>query len=282
MFGLIIAAVVYPWRSVVDIPAVMAATEQRRIFAETPAQILEIRARRGQEVAPDDVLFVLTNPDLAYQASLAERRIELLELRLGRRVADAEDRAESAILARQLEEERQNLANFRASEARLQLRAGVAGRVVELTPHLAPGQWVAGTALLALIAAPETVEIRGYVGEDDRVRLSAGASGVFVPDDPALPTAEVQLSEIGEFGVASIDIPYLASTNGGPIEIDPEETETLKPADARFAVTADPHALDATDGKAVRGLLKVEGVKESIAARAARQVMRVLIREAGV
>jgi MFS family permease len=112
--------------------------------------------------------------------------------------------------------------------------------------------------------------------------VAIGASGVFVPDDPALPTAEVQLSEIGEFGVASIDIPYLASTNGGPIEIDPEETETLKPADARFAVTADPYALDATDGKAVRGLLKVEGVKESIAARAARQVMRVLIREAGV
>lgn len=123
--------------------------------------------------------------------------------------------------------------------------------------------------------------VRGYVSGNDRARIESGATGWFIPDDLTQPKTKVVLESIAVSGAREIDLPQLTSQFGGPIAVHQTATKRLTPASAEYAVTARVTDLEQRPRQTWRGVLILNGQAESLLARAWRQVLKVLVREAG-
>ncbi len=267
-----------PWSTAVRIPAVAGAAADSAVFPRAAGQVDRIAIQAGAQVMAGDVLLVLRSPDLEAELQRSRQRLSLLERRHDRAAADAAERSEWVVLGRQVEAERQRAAALEAQIADLVLRAPTTGVVRELDPALRPGVWVGLRTQVARIVGPESADVRGYVAEADMRRLEPGAPGRFVPEDALLAAIPVTLATLGRTAVEDIDLAVLASVNEGPVEAVPDGRR-LKAGVAVYRATL--HADAAAPIVTLRGTVVLEGRPESFAARIARQVVGVLIRESG-
>jgi len=115
-------------------------------------------------------------------------------------------------------------------------------------------------------------------------RLYAGAPGTFVPDDLTTGSIPVVVSSVSSAAVATVEIPSLVSTLGGPVAVREEKNVGLVPVEAQYTVVMnrpeDELRLSGTPA-VVRGVVAVSGHRESVAAHAFRRVVAVLVRESG-
>ena len=267
-----------PWSTSVRVPAVAGAAADAALFPRAPGRIERIAVAPGATVAAGDPIVILQSPDLDSELLRAAQRIALLERRRDRAAADAGDRSEWAVLGRQLEAERRRAAALEAQRADLVLRAPVAGVLREFDPALVPGAWVGVRTPVGRIVGPGRTEIRGYVAEADMRRLSPGAAGRFVPEDPMLPQAPVTLAGLGQTAVEEIELAPLAAAYEGPVKVV-QDGRRLRAGEAVYPATLE--AAGPAPSSLVRGTAVLEGRRESFAARVARQVVGVLIRESG-
>ena len=209
-------------------------------------------------------------------------------MRLARRGSDAADRAETLVFEDTLRSLAIKLRGLQAERAELRITAPIGGRLVDLDAHLHVGRWLQRSDLIALIAAPGGHTTRGYVGEEDVGRVDQAATAKFIPEDLGAPSSAVRLQDISRVGVQSVDIADLSSHYGGAVAARPQnatrsgEGKTTVPVTGQFLVSgivADVSGLPT--GRSLRGTLLVKGRAESLAARAWRQVFKVLIRESG-
>ena len=203
-----------------------------------------------------------------------------MALRLARVAADRGDRSEILVLQNEFAAAERSLDGLRAQLADLVIRAPFDGSIRELDTALHPGLWLSKKTPLARLVGQGAWELRGYVAENDLRRLAPGAEGVFVPDDPLMPTLPARIETISTTSAEFIDIPALASTHEGPIAVAPEQNRALRPLEGAYA-TILTIAPAAPLGQEVRGGALIQGIPESYAARIARQVLAVLIRESG-
>ena len=103
---------------------------------------------------------------------------------------------------------------------------------------------------------------------------------MFVPEDPQRASVPVELAELSPAGTEELKIPYLASTFGGPVAVEPDKNGRL--ALRRGFHVALFKASDPAPAKVVRGVIHVEGRAESLAVAVWRQLMRVIVRETSV
>ncbi len=283
--ALAVAAVV-PWSTRIRVPAVVEAAELSRVFPPRPGHVEQILVAAGQRVTAGEPIARISSAELAHELALARRRIALIEMRLARRGADDADRERSLTLERELQAERSRRAGLEREAAELVLRAPHDGIVVELNRELHPGRAVSRSEHMATIAGEGGLIVRGYVAGEDLARVSADGRGLFAPDDATRPRLPVALADVATSASRSIEIAELASVHGGPVAVRPQmETggqRRLAPIAAtyltRFAV--DPG--EPRPEKAERGVVLLEGAAESLAERALRQVLKVLVRESGV
>jgi putative peptide zinc metalloprotease protein len=277
----LIAAAAIPWQTTVEAPAILEPVSFQRVFPRTPGDILRIEVKIGDRVRAGDTLLVLASPKLESEALKIAVRLTHVEERLGRRIADRKDLGSTA----QLEQERATLLERRQAIARevaeLVIRAPIEGVVRELAPALHAGRTLGRQEEIALIAADAGQVVRGYATADDALRLAAGNRGVFIPEDPQIGRVAVSLSEVATSGVKNIEIASLASALGGKVESWPQgKTGELAPVHASHLITL-AAASAGEQAQVLRGMVRLEATAESLAARAARQALRVLMRESG-
>jgi putative peptide zinc metalloprotease protein len=282
-FGLAGAALLLafaPLPTRVAIPAVAGARGDFAVFAPQPARLVASAVSAGSMVRAGDVLFRLDSPDLRASLRREELKRDRVALRLDRIPANRADRSEVAVLQNELTATQRSIEGLTAQLADLVIRAPFDGRIRDLDPVLAPGLWLSQKAPLARLVGEGGWELRGYVAEADLRRLAPGAQGRFVPDDLLQPSLPARVEAISPTSVETIDILPLASTYEGPVAVAPESNRTLHPLAASYlAVLSLPPGTAL--GREVRGLALVRGEPESFAARLARQVLGVLIRESG-
>lgn len=275
------AVVAIPWSTRVSIPAVMMPQNFARLFPEEAGRVEQINIKRGDAVGKDDVLFVLSSPALVQERRLTEIEIELARQRLSRIGSNADDLVESGITQarlRSLVAKRDGLAE---REAKLVIRAPFAGRIADLNSEIAVGQWVSRDVQFAFLSGGGGLVARGYLAGDDRGRIDGGASGWFIPDDLSQPRRAAELRDIAVSGAQQLDIPQLASDFGGPIAVRSLPNGSLVPVGAQYAVSAEILSPQPPAAQTERGVLHIEGQPESFLARSVRQVLKVLVREAG-
>jgi len=281
---LLLALVAMPWQSRLYLPAVLRASGYATLFAPVPARLVELRAEAGQTVQAGQVLYRLEAPELSYRLASAAEQRRVIELQIARQAVSADSLENLGVLEAQLAANLSTTAGLEAQRRRLDLSSPVSGVLGNVPPELRPGLWLRPDQPLGEVIQPSAPLIRAYLATTEVMRLQPGAAGRFIPENPALPSLPVVVSRIEQVTVAVLDQPLLASTQGGPIAVQPDAHGALVPNPAVVRLEcrpapgepAPPVPLQTTPGMVV-----VEGEAASLARRAWRAVAAVAIRESG-
>ncbi|MGE0854475.1 MAG: site-2 protease family protein [Hyphomicrobiaceae bacterium] len=284
----LIGAAFVPWQTGIAIPAVIEDADELQIYPRRAARIVDVHVKLGDHVIPGTPLIDLVSPDLDQQISLTQRKLALAEWRFARRAGDAEERSETIVLEQTLEALRAKLAGLRKERDELHVVSDRVGLVAEIDPHLQPGRWMRVGDLLAIVRGGERQMLRGYVAEADVHRIDLAEKARFVPENLLADRRDIALVQVAAVGTAEMEIADLASHYGGAVasRLDvhgdrSSRRRPLLPVAGQFLITGRVLGGDAFP-RVVRGLLHAHGRAESFAARAWRQVLKVLVRESGV
>ena len=279
-----VVAAFLPLDRSVSLPAVLTPIVDRPAVTGEPALVERVLVRDRARVAAGQPLLLLSSPEIDLGIAQSRLGIAQLESRLARAASDARDLADAAVLTRDLNAERDRLAGLERRHAALTVRAAVAGQVVDLPDTLTPGTWTDGRTPLLRVVTPGRYSVDAFVPEDQRWRIGAGVIGRFVPAEAATAPWRVRLDEVGASAIRTLDQPLLAAANGGPIATEPRaEKGELKPKAATVALrlTAERKAAGLL-GQPVAGTVTLPAQGESLAAKLARALTRVLVRESSL
>jgi putative peptide zinc metalloprotease protein len=278
-FAVLVAAVV-PWSRSINIPVIVEPAQLARSYAPRAARVSALHVSQGQLVEAGALLVTLISDQLQQDVRIAEIEIARIRAQLARLTADERDRENSVIFSRELASQQIKLQGLHKEQAELEIHAPIAGKILELNPGIHAGREINQKEMIALIGGETGIIARGYVSETDLNRLHAGESGQLIPEQLMRNAANVTIREIAIKGAQSIDIPDLASINGGRIAVQPDQQHRLEPISAVYAVTLVVNAEAAPDQR-YRAVAQVRGDAESFAIRVWRQVAKVIIRESG-
>ncbi len=279
---LLIWLLAMPWHSQISVPAVLRATDYPTIFPPSSGRIVEMNVSIGKKVKAGAVLYRLEAPELTFRLRSTRDQQHALEIQIERLVSSPETLDNITVLREQLQASLSTEAGLNSRIERLTLRAPFAGVISNLPPELAFGLWIRADQPLGILVGPDTAELRGYVAAQYIARIASGAHGRFLPDDPARPSLEVEVTELAHINAAALDVPMLASTQGGPIAVQPVgKTGALVPTAAIYRVSMRPLMQLPAPNQVIPGIVLVEGEARSFIARIWRGAAAVFIRESG-
>ena len=280
-------ACLIPWSTNVLVPAVLEARDAVQVFPRRAAYVVEAVAKQGEVLNVGSEIARLASPEIEQEIRQTTLKIEHISWRLGRRVGNTIDLAETLVLEQMRDGLRSRLIGLEQESRELRIVAPTAGMIAELAMHLHPGRWLQREELVALIVSNSGCNVRGYISEDDVARLDLAQVAYFVTEDFRLPRIDVTLEHIATAGTTALEISELASHYGGAVAARsvarPREGRTLAPVVGQFLVTgrvASDRACSAS--RIARGMLHASGRAESLAARGWRHVLKVLVRESGL
>lgn len=279
--GAVLLVLIVPWRSSVEIPALLEASRASALHAPVAARLKAVHVRDGQSVAAGDVLLELDSPDLDSRQAIVRREIEILQLQLKRQAVRSETVADSAILEQNLAIAVAQYRGLTAQRQRLQLRAPHDGQVRDLPADLTAGRWLL-TQQPLLRVVEQQVRLRGYLAEESLWRVEPGSNGHFIASaDPLRPALAVTLSEVDTTGAAYLDQAALASDHGGPIAVRRDEQQRAQPLQAQYGVRLTPQEPGVPLTQPQLGVAILDGRRESIIATVWRRIAALGVRESG-
>ncbi len=279
-FAVLVAAVV-PWSTRVDIPVVVEPYEIAKIYPPRPARVTAIHARRGTVVVAGTLLISLKSDDLEQEIRIVESDMSRIKAKLARLTADDADRQNSVISRRELASLTTKHQGLLKEKAELEVRAPIAGKIIEFNPELHAGRTISQKEMIALIGGEQGIAARGYVAEKDLWRLTNGDKGWLFPENGSRPAFRTSIRDVSLAGARQIEIADLASVNGGKIAVQPDSKHQLIPVAAHYAITLAIDDSVAAPELRFRGVAQIKGKAESFASQIWREIARVLIRESG-
>jgi len=286
--GLLIAVLIIPWETRVDVPAILTDDRVVSVFPSASGKIASINLAEGAAVKKGDVLAEMVSPELENELLLSSKRAELLQVRLRRIAADRRDLALSRILREELLAENERYAGLEKRGRELRLTAPMDGVVSNADRELHIGMWLGTDKPVAILRSRSDSALYGMVAEENLRRVARGSTGRFIPDDSTQAAIPVTIEKIGATGSRSLPHPMLADVFGGRVPVNQSgsgsNAKDLKPTGGWYRVDMKPEAgFDV--GRVNRissGVVVLKGTPESYFARIYRRVFAVLIREAGV
>lgn len=276
----LLVVVLVPWRSAVEVPAMLEAGRASALHAPVAARVGSVKVRDGERVAEGQVLVQLESPDIDSRQVIVRREIEILQLQLRRQAGRSETAADAGILEQRLAEAVAEYRGLAAQRERLALRAPHAGQVRDLLPELEAGRWT-GTADALVRVVEGGSRLRGYLAEEALWRVAPGAEGRFIADDPMRPALAVTLTEVDANGVAFIDQQALTSDHHGPIAVRRDQEQRAEPVQAQYGVRLALADATGSPSQPLRGVAVLQGRSESLLGAAWRRIAALGVRESG-
>lgn len=279
LLGLLMLVLV-PWRSTVEIPAMLEASRSTTLYAPLPAQLKAVHVRDGDSVTKGALLLELQSPDLESRLAVVRSEITTLQLQLRRQASRSETIADVGVLEEQLAQALARYRGLATQRGRLQIHAPADGTVRDLLPSLQAGRWLSPEIALARVVEPG-VRLRGYLQEEDLQRVMAGAEGQFIAEDPTRPALAVRLQEVDTTGSPYLELIALSSLHQGPIAVRPDGEQRYQPVSAQYAVHLQASESLPAPRQPLRGLVLLEGRSESLLGSILRRIAALGIRESG-
>ncbi len=269
-----------PWQTRVGLPAIERAASYVTLYPPVPSRVASVEVVPGHRVAAGDILFRLEAPELDHRLDLIKKKIAVVALHLDRQAANSEDMENLPALQQEMAALLSNQAGLTAEQDNLILRAPFAGLITDLAPELRPGLWVKPDQPFGRLVNPEKPVFVAYLSGADLNRVHVGASGQFLPEDIARRAIPVVVIDIEQVNASVLDTPALASTQGGPIAVQPPgKTGALVPTSVIYRITLTSLAPMPAPIQVLAGTVLVEGNARSLVARIFREVAAVLVRE---
>ncbi|MDY7562736.1 HlyD family efflux transporter periplasmic adaptor subunit [Pseudomonas sp. 10B1] len=279
LLGLVLLLIV-PWRSAVELPVMLEAGRVTALHAPVAARVKQVNVQDGQTVAQGMVLIELESPDVESRQTIVRQEIDILQLQMRRQASHSETAADVGILEQRLAESVAEYRGLTARRERLLLRAPQAGQVRDLMPQLTVGRWVSTKEPLARVVE-SGARLRGYLAEDDLWRVAPGATGRFIADDPMRPALAVELVDVDANGVAFIDQEALTSDHHGPIAVRRDENHRPEPVQAQYGVHLKLIEASIDPSQPLRGVVVLQGLRESLLGTVWRRMAALGVRESG-
>lgn len=274
-------ALVLPWETAVEVPAVLAAREHTWLYPPFPARLAALPVARGQKVGKDQLLAELEAPDLDQELRAVDTRIGALRWQLGHRETQPTLLASTAVMEQELIKRATERAGIVERQGQLRMTAPFEGTVTALADSLVPGRWLGRTTAMIEITDTAAARIEAFASEDSLGWIAEGATGTFYPDALELPPVPVRVSAIDRVAVPVLPRPQLASIHGGPIPVREDGSHRPVPERALYRVTLEPVDAAFAPVRVATGAVRLAAAPAPFLLRMAERAATVLLRESG-
>jgi len=282
IFTCLVILFIYPWNSVIKIPAVYKSEIKSTLFSPAPGYIESSFLVEGKRVEKNDILLTLNSPHIEHEIENTLQEIAILKFQAQRIAASTEELSNIQVIIQQLQESRSKLNGLNEKKNELLIRAPISGVVYDLQESLHHGRWINETLPIATLITPSKPTIEGVISEENIARIHVQASAKFIPDNPQLKTTWAYVSEIEQANLQALDIPVLASIYGGKVPVQYDESSQLVPDKSVYRVRFNISAVEQVGvDKILPGVVHIEGETQSFIKRAYKTVASVLLRESG-
>jgi putative peptide zinc metalloprotease protein len=275
----LVVLTVVPWRSTIQVPAILEASSASRVYPVSSARVEAVMVSAGQYVNVGDDLIRLSSPDLLFQKAKAVQELALAQVRYDNAMMDAEGIQEAAALRQSVMGLRTRIAGYVTEEKRLTLRAPTNGRVVDIPSFLRPGLWVNQGDSLGRVVTTRGGRLTLYIPESDLGQVRAGNSVVFrssLTDDDDL---HGKLGALPPVALDRVQDTLAASTGGGGVAVRQEADNTLRPIVGTYQ--AEVILPDVEVSQRRRGIALIEGDAQSLVSRLLQKIAAVFVQESG-
>jgi len=276
MMGLIV-----PFNTTISVPAILQTSIETSVHTSYPGRIKSIHFDVGDRVTRNAVLMILEAPTLDNEIKKTISELNLVTIRLNRRVASPEDLASGGVLSENIQELQSKLDGLRALQDDLTIRTPISGKIVDRASNLHVGRWVNEDLRLASVIDPGKPEFTAIISAENLRRIESNQDAVFLPNEPQLDEIAAHIIEIEDTNIQNFDDLYLASTYGGSVAVREDSSGRLIPENSSYRVKLIPKEELGQLDKVVVGNMLIEGKAESLLRYFYETVASVLIRESG-
>ncbi len=278
--GLLLLGLILPLDRRVAIPSVLGWAGEVPVQAPENARIEQLFMQPGVSVQAGELLVRFYSPELDSKRAKAELDLTIATQRLDRVGGDLKDRAETTVLLQQQLQARADLQGLAERSKMLEWRAPQSGLLVDMPASLDAGQWVRPQTTLGRVLHGQAQDVSGFATAGDLARLEQGAEGVFLPEDPSLPSRRVVLQSMETTATEFITPDSLSSRYGGPIATQANAAERSVPVVAQHRVN---FLVRDAQGSALplrlRGQIEVQATPQSLAQQILARLWQLFIIE---
>lgn len=267
-----------PWHSNVRVPAVFETAKQEVIYGRDAGKIVAVHVKNGDYVEKGAMLISLHSEVLETEIGKEQKRVALLQARLGRIVADREDLEQKLVLQQELIKANEALHALQRETEALNIEAPFAGVVSDLAPALHTDRWINENIAIATLISENASRVRGFVAAKNIDRVDEGAKAIFIPYNHEWKKVTGTISKINASNADVISIGALASRYGGPVAVS-EASDELTPLGAWYSTIMDVKSDHNIPIQEIAGQIHVRGKAESFAVKIWRRVVHIFIRE---
>ena len=278
---LLLLALLLPWRTEIDAPAILMAMQEQNIYAPLAARVATHPAATLRQVKSGDVLLTLASQDIDQRLLMARLAESRLRSQLEQQAFSESLQGQGDALKRHWEAAVAQVAGLTEEQARLTLRAAFDGEIMMRADDIAPGAWVTSREKLFVVADRRQSAVEAFVGEADLGRLHVGATARFIPDAQEFGRRKCRIAEIEEVNLTELEEPALASVYGGILPSRLDARGVVIPASSIHRVRLDKCSPALAPALRLRGVAHLEADGQSIFGAALRHVLAVAIREGG-
>ena len=276
--GIFLLALFIPWQTTVRIPAILEPSQSADIFAPADARIATLNVQQGDIVTQGDIVMSFESDQISRQTLLVQREIDLRVALLNRIASDSSDLEQKIVLESELNSLKEELTGLQTTQERLTITAPFSGTVGVIDHALHVDRWTSEGQFLVTLNTQGNAKIRGFIERANLGRVSNGSDAVFIPEIPELEKINGHIELVDSANIDELNIPALASHYGGRIAASTNDSK-IEPLQSWYHVNIDVPAYSGSVLQERRGLVLAQGDPESIAARIARRLFYVVLRE---
>ena len=275
----IVALLVIPWQTRINLPAYIDYKEQFKLFSPADSFVDKVFFKPDANVKKGDVILRLKSPEMEYNLKQLNYLRQLLKTRYELDFGQGSLLGHKQVTSSELSSNQHAIKNLIEEMSLLEVKAPFKGRLNYLASKLHSGVWVSKESLLAEVVKNRAKVIYAYLPERSYHRVQVGMKGRFFLNRGM--SVAVTVIEIDHSATEQLTQPYLASTFGGDIKVNLSSSHELFPARAVYRVHLIPDVgVDKFLHPGV-GQVSIRAKRESIITRFWRLVGGVLMRESG-
>ena len=269
-----------PWRSSIEVAGFVKA-RYTPLYAPVSGKIARISVANHNKVTKDEVLIEMEAPELTHEKEQVEKRYKELSWQRAFLGFNKKMRSEALIVASALITQNRRLRSLLKKYNKLNLTAPDNGIIADMTQDIRVGDWIAeGTPMLAILETGE-IEVIAYLQEEYLSRVKVGIKGRFYPERGNFPIIDVEVTEIDNMSVRTMDALYSASLFGGDVAVRETNEHELVPVISVYKIRLKLLKPLENLQRVRRGTVVLQAEPESFVKRVRNRIYALFRRESG-
>lgn len=262
--------VLFPWRSSIEVPAIMHFEDSSVMYASDDSVVDSIFVTQGEYVKKDDILMVLKSQRIEYDLQDVKFEHEILTLKLKAASVSEEYKSDMQTILKEIDEKVSQYNSIKKKKGFLVIKAPHDGIVYFPNFNVEKNDAFAKNQEVLSIANPEKRVVTGYIPEDVVGYFEQKKDAMFYPEGLTFKVTPVSVSSVSFVGVKELDQPYLASVYGGDILVKKQGDtgkEILVPEKGIYSIKASVKKVDSDEKRfllIVRGVMVLKSKRYSL------------------